>query len=143
MLLLDVNVVIAAHRSDHPQHQAMSRWLDAMIAGRETFGVPNVVWASFLRIVTNRRAFPEPSALEQAFAYIEAFRDHPSHRSLEPGPLHMLLLRRVCENADARGELVPDAVLAAIALEHGSAVASLDRDFARFACIKHVTPGAG
>ncbi len=143
MLLLDVNVVLAAHRADHPKHEAMTRWLEAMIAARETFGIPNIVWTSFLRIVTNRRAFPEPSALQDAFAYIDTYREHPSHRSLEPGPLHMLLLRRICEDADARGELVPDAVLAAIALEHGCAVASLDRDFGRFTSIRHVTPGTG
>lgn len=141
MLLLDVNVVIAAHRADHPHHDVTSRWLDTIVAARESFGIPNAVWASFLRIVTNERAFSPPSSVADAFDYIDVFRDHPSHRSLEPGALHLLLLRRVCEDAEAHGALVPDAVLAAIAIEHGCGVASLDRDFARFTSVKHVVPG--
>lgn len=143
MLLLDVNVVIASHRADHPQHELTIGWLDAIVAARETFAIPNGVWASFLRLVTSGRAFPEPSPLNDAFAHIDAFRAHPSHRSLEPGPLHMSSLRRVCEDADARGDLVADAVLAAIALEHGCAIASFDRDFTRFAAVRHVVPTAG
>ena len=118
----------------------MRGWFDAMIARSETFSVPNVVWASFLRLVTNRQAFPVPTPLDEAFVYVDAVRAHPRHRVLEPGPLHLALLRRLCEEADATGDLVPDAVIAAIALEHGCAVASLDRDFARFTSIDHVVP---
>jgi toxin-antitoxin system PIN domain toxin len=113
-----------------------------MVAGAETFSVPNAVWASFLRLATNRHAFPVPTPRDEAFAFVDAVRTHPSHRSLEPGPMHLDLLRRLCHEADARGDLVPDAVIAAIALEHGCAVASLDRDFARFASIEHVVPTA-
>ena len=142
MLVLDVNVVVAAHRADHGHHDAVRRWLEATVAGPEPFSVPNVVWASFLRLVTNRHAFPVPTPREEAFAFLDAVRTQPGHRSLEPGVLHLDLLRRLCDEADARGDLVPDAVIAAIALEHGCAVASLDRDFARFSSIQHVVPTA-
>ena len=141
MLVLDVNVVIARHRADHRHHAATRRWFDASVATSETFTVPNVVWGSFLRLVTNRRAFPVPTPRDAAFAYIDAVRAHPSHRPLEPGRQHLDLLRRVCDEADAGGDLVPDAVIAAIALEHGCAVASFDRDFARFSSVTHVVPG--
>jgi toxin-antitoxin system PIN domain toxin len=143
VLVLDVNVVIAVHRADHGHHDAVRRWFDATVAGPETFSVPNAVWASFLRLVTNRRAFPVPTPADEAFGFLDAVRAHPSHRSLEPGALHLALLRRLCDEADARADLVPDAVIAAIALEHGCAVASLDRDFARFTSVDHVIPGAG
>ena len=142
MLVLDVNVVIAMHRVDHRHHTSMRRWLDALVARPEPFSVPNVVWACFLRLVTNRRAFPVPTPRNEAFAYVDAVRAHPSHRSLEPGPLHLELLRRLCDEADAKGDLVPDAVIAAIALEHGCAVASLDRDFARFSSVRQIRPVA-
>lgn len=140
MLVLDVNVVIASHRVDHRDHASLRRWFEAVVEGPETFSVPNVVWASFLRLVTNRHAFPVPTPRDQAFAYVDAVRAHPSHHALEPGPLHLELLRRVCDEADAKGDLIPDAVIAAIALEHGCAVASLDRDFARFPSVRHVRP---
>ncbi|MDQ3677028.1 MAG: type II toxin-antitoxin system VapC family toxin [Actinomycetota bacterium] len=142
MLLLDVNVVLAAHRVDHSQHAALRPWFDELLEGPEPFAVPNVVWASFVRLATNRRVFARPSPLSEAFNFLDAVCDQPHHLLLAPGPRHLELLRRICLEADATGDLVCDAVIAAIALEHGCAVASLDRDFARFASIDHVVPGS-
>jgi toxin-antitoxin system PIN domain toxin len=140
VLVLDVNVVLAAHRADHPHHAALRRWLEGVVGGTEPFSVPMVVWASFLRLATNRRAFAVPTPLAEAFAFVEAVCAQPRHLLLGPGPRHLELLQRLCEEADATGDLVPDGVIAAIALEHGCAVASLDRDFARFKSIDHVVP---
>jgi toxin-antitoxin system PIN domain toxin len=141
MLVLDVNVVLAAYRDDHAHHPVLRPWFDGMLADAEPFSVPLVVWGSFLRLTTSRRAFPVPTPRAEAFAFVEAVCAYPGHRRLEPGPRHLELLRHVCDEADAAGDLVPDAVIAAIALEHGCAVASLDRDFARFSSIDHVIPG--
>lgn len=143
VLVLDVNIVLAAQRADHPQHERVRPWLDELRRDEVDHAVPSSVWASFLRLTTNRRVFPVPSTLAEAFAFIEAAQAHPRCRRLEPGERHLALVRRLCEEADAGGDLVPDAVLGAIALEHGAAVASLDRDFARFTSIEHVRPGAG
>lgn len=142
MLLLDVNVVLAAHRGDHPQHEVVRSWFDDVLAGDESFGVPTMVWASFLRLATNRRIFEVPTPLADAFDFIEATDAQPRHLSIAPGPRHLSLLRRMCEEADAAGDLVPDAVLAAAAVENGAAVATLDRGFARFPSVRHVRPGA-
>lgn len=139
-LVLDVNVVLGAHRDDHAHHALLRRWLDDVAGGSQAFSVPAVVWTSFLRLVTSRRAFKIPTPLVDAFAFIDAIRAQPRHLALEPGPRHLQLLRRLCEDASATGDLVPDAVIAAIALEHSCAVVSLDRDFARFAAIEHVVP---
>lgn len=141
MLVLDVNVVLAAFREDHAHHPVVRWWFDEMLAATEPFSVPLVVWGSFLRLTTSRRAFPVPTPRAEAFAFVEAVCTHPRHLRVEPGPRHLELLRRICEEADATGDLVPDAVIAAIALEHRCAVASLDRDFARFASIDVVMPG--
>jgi len=141
VLVLDVNVVLVAHRDDHPDHATLRGWFDEILVGTEPFSVPTVVWGSFLRLATKRGILDPPSSLSQAFAFIEAVRAQPHYLSLEPGPQHFELLRRVCEDSGATGDLVPDAIIAAIALEHGGAVASLDRDFARFSSIQHVIPG--
>lgn len=141
MLLLDVNVVLAAQRADHPQHDVVRRWFDDLLAGDEPFTVATAVWASFLRITTNRRIFEVPSPLNEAFEFIDAVRAHPNHLTLAPGARHLELLRRVCEEAEAAGDLIPDAVIAATALEHGCTVATLDRDFARFSSVRHLRPG--
>ncbi|ORV97524.1 type II toxin-antitoxin system VapC family toxin [Mycobacterium kyorinense] len=141
MFLLDVNVVLAAHRGDHPDHQTVRPWFDQLLTGDEPFSVPNAVWASFLRLATNRRIFEVPSPRAEAFAFIEATSAQPHHLPTNPGPRHVALLREICDEADASGDLIPDAVLAAIAAEHHCHVVTLDRDFARFTSVRHIRPG--
>jgi toxin-antitoxin system PIN domain toxin len=141
VLVLDVNVVLAASRSDHPQHGVVRAWFDAMLDGDEPFTVPVLVWGSFLRLVTNRRIFAVPTPRADAFAFIDATVAQPLHVGVEPGPRHLALVRRLCDEADADGDLVPDAVIGAIAVEYDGRLVTLDRDFARFASVRHVRPG--
>ncbi len=115
--------------------------MSALVVGDDDFCVPGTVWASFLRLTTNRRIFGIPTPLPDAFAFIDAVIAQPRHLRVEPGPRHLALVRRLCEEGDAVGDLVPDAVLGALALENGAAVASLDRDFARFTSVDHLRPG--
>lgn len=115
-------------------------WFDRLMAGGGDFGVPSTVWASFLRLVTNRRIFDMPTTAADAFAFIEAVRLQPGYLPTEPGPRHWVLLQRLCEEADVLGDLVPDAVIGAIAVEHAAQVATLDRDFARFAEVDAIRP---
>ena len=140
MFLLDVNVVLAAHRDDHPHHGAVRSWFDETLAGDETFAVPVMVWASFLRIATNRRVFEVPTPRPDAFAFIDAVREQPLHVPVAPGPRHLALVRRLCDEAVAVGDLVPDAVIGAIALEYSCELVTLDRDFARFPSVRQLRP---
>lgn len=137
MQLLDVNVVLAAHRDDHPHHSVVRGWFDDLLAADEPFTVPTPVWASFLRLATNRRIFPVPTPLSEAFAFLDATCSQPNHLHTGPGPRHLTILRKQCEEAAARGDLVPDAVIAALAVEHSCTVATLDRDFARFPSVRY------
>lgn len=140
MFLLDVNVVLAAHRGDHPDHRSVRPWFDQLLAGDHPFTVPNLVWASFLRLATNRRIFDVPSPRPEAFAFIDATNAQPHHLTTSPGPRHLILLREVCDEADASADLIPDAVIAAIAVEYHCDVVTLDRDFARFTSVRHLRP---
>jgi len=140
VLLLDVNVVLAAHREDHAHHRSVRAWIDSMLAGRQQFTVPVLVWASFLRLATNRRIFEVPTPRTDAFAFIEAMIAQPGHLLVAPGPRHLDLLRALCDEADALGDLVPDAVIAAVAAEHSCEIVTLDRDFARFQSVQHRRP---
>ena len=141
MFLLDVNVVLAAQRVDHAHYGIVRPWFDRLLAADEPFTVPMLVWASFLRLTTSRRIFPNPTPRAHAFAFIDTTRAQPHHLALEPGPRHLALLRSMCEEADAVGDLVPDAVLAALAAEHHCTIATMDRDFARFGSVRHRRPG--
>ena len=141
MLLLDANVVLAAHRDDHPLHAAVRPWFDRTLEGDEPFGIPALVWHTFLRIATNRRIFAVPTPRADAFEFMEATRAQPLHVAVAPGARHLALLRELCEEADAVGDLVPDAVLGAVALEYSCDLITLDRDFARFPSVRHRRPG--
>jgi toxin-antitoxin system PIN domain toxin len=142
LFLLDVNVVLAAHRGDHPQHAPVRSWFDEMLTGEERFAVPMLVWASFLRLATNRRIFEVPTPRAEAFEFIEATCAQPLHLAVAPGSRHLALLRGLCDEADAVGDLVVDAVIAAVAVEHSCEVVTLDRDFARFSSVRHRRPQA-
>ncbi len=92
MLLLDVNVVLATHRDDHPHHARLRPWFDELIASDDDFGVPDPVWGSFLRLVTNRRIFPVPTPVVHAFAFVEATCAQAGHVRIGAGPRHLALL---------------------------------------------------
>lgn len=142
MKVLDVNVVLAAHRHDHPQFRPARPWLDRLLASREQFSVTDLVAGSFVRLATNRRIFVTPTPVAEAFAYLRALRQQPGHTVVSPGPGHLDLFERLCRASDAAGDLAADAQLAAITVEHGGELVSFDRDFARFADLRWTRPSA-
>ena len=140
MKVLDVNVVLAAHREDHPDHPVARSWLDGLVEDGEQFGVPWSVWWSFLRVASHPRVFSVPTPVADGLAFVSAVRAQPGHLSAEPGPKHARLLAEACRRGDAAADLLPDAVLVAIAVEHGAAVVSFDRDIARFDGVDWIRP---
>jgi toxin-antitoxin system PIN domain toxin len=92
----------------------------------------DLVVSGFLRVVTHPRIFTPPTPLERALEFAEALRSQPHCIVLAPGERHWSIFTRLCRVGEARGNLVPDAYLAALAIESGSELATTDRDFARF-----------
>jgi hypothetical protein len=142
MNLLDVNILVAAHRDDHPHHGLVDPWFARMLADDEPFWVPDTVWSGFIRISTSRRIFTVPTPIADAFAFLQVVRAQPNHVDLTPTPKHFDLFEKLCRDADAVGNLAADAYLAALALEHGCVMISLDRDFARFSELRWQRPEA-
>lgn len=142
MIILDTNVLVAAHRSDHDHHEVARPWLSDLGRSGRAFGVPSSVWASFVRLTTDPRIYSPGAAPEEAFAFVHAVVGQPGYQPIEPGPLHLGIAEAMCRGADARGKLVPDAFLAAVAIENAATVASFDRDFARFDGLDWVIPTA-
>ena len=103
--------------------------------------MPTGVAASFVRLATHRRVFVEPTRTADAFAFLRALLGQPHHLALGPGERHLDLFERLCVESDAHGDLAADAYLAAIAIEHGATIVSLDRDFARFPGLGWRRPG--
>lgn len=132
MRLIDVNVLVYAHRQDAPGHKDYLRWLQGVLASDEAYGMSDLVLSGYLRIVTHPRVFDPPSPLEAALTFAEEVRGQPNCVPVAPGPRHWEIFRGLCLSAGVKGNLVPDAYLAALAIESGSEWITTDRDFSRF-----------
>jgi uncharacterized protein len=132
MLLPDVNVLVYAYRRDSPGHGRYLEWLQGLVDGAEAYGLADLVLSGFLRVVTHPRVFNPPSPIDDALAFAAAVRDRPACVPVAPGPRHWELFVGLCRRAGAKGNLVPDAYLAALAIESGSEWITTDRGFARF-----------
>lgn len=142
MIVVDANVLIYASNQDAVHHEAARRWLDSALSGRESIGFTWVVLLAYVRLVTNPRVFPFPLASADAFAQVERWLDSPAATILAPTPRHLGVLAGLLRDQPTAGNLVNDAHIAAIALEHGARIVSFDRDFARFAGIHSEIPSA-
>lgn len=132
MILCDVNVLVYAYRVEAQDHERYAAWLRETIASEQAYGVSELVLSGFLRIVTHPRAMKQPAPIDSALAFARALRTQPNAVRLEPGTRHWEIFERLCRDAGATGNLVPDAYLAALAIEHGAEFVTTDRDFARF-----------
>ena len=132
MVLPDVNVLVYAHREDSSHHVACRDWLEELVNGDASYGLSELVLSSVMRVVTHPKVFNQPSPLADAIAFVEQLRDRPNCVPVTPGHRHWDIFRSLCIDADAKGNLVPDAYLAAMAIESGCEWITTDRDFSRF-----------
>jgi toxin-antitoxin system PIN domain toxin len=132
LVLPDVNVLVYAHREDTPQHAACRGWLENVINGDESYGLSELVLSGFIRVATHPKVFTKPSTLADTLAFSEQLRDRPNRVPVAPGPRHWDIFCGLCAEAGAKGNLVPDAYLAALAIESGCEWITTDRDFSRF-----------
>lgn len=138
-MLVDANLLLYAVNEDAPQHGTASSWLSRHLNGSR-LGLPWQSLLAFLRISTHPRAFPRPLTPSLAWERIADWLAAPAAWVPEPGIHHARVLGELVVRHDVRGHLVPDAALAALALEHGVGVASADTDFARFREVRWENP---
>jgi toxin-antitoxin system PIN domain toxin len=132
MRLLDVNVLINAHRRDAERHDEYRALVTAIVDGEEPYAVSDFVITGFVRVVTNPRSTPEPATLGEALGFADQIRNQPRAVVINPGDRFWSIFTRLCRQAGVNGKLVPDAYLAALAIEHGCEFITADRDFAKF-----------
>jgi toxin-antitoxin system PIN domain toxin len=132
VILLDVNILIYAHREDSAGHPRFRQWLETLITSQEPFGVADLVLSGFLRVVTHPRIFHPPTPLSRAIEFCEFLRDQPNALPIAPGERHWEIFTDLCSTAPAAGNLVADAYLAALAIESGNEWITTDRDYSRF-----------
>ncbi|MBV8100575.1 MAG: type II toxin-antitoxin system VapC family toxin [Verrucomicrobia bacterium] len=132
MKLLDVNVLVYAHREDAPDHSDYRIWLEQLANGGEAFAIPDLVLGGFLRVVTHTRIFDPPTDLRVALRFVQTLRECANHVVISPGPGHWSIFTRLVRESSCRGNLVPDAFLAAMAIESGNTWITTDRGYGRF-----------
>lgn len=140
MKLPDVNLLLYAVDSHSPFHDAASKWLEGCLSDNEPFVFSWHVLLSFLRISTNSRVFAGALKPDEAFDLIDAWLLQPSVSIVHPTDRHASILKGLIKDAGTAGNLVSDAHLAALAIEHGATLYSLDADFARFIGLKWRNP---
>lgn len=143
MKLLDASVLLHAYDPDFRRHRHSKSWLEKTFSDPEKVGLAWVALLAFLRISTNPRAFRRPFSIEEASRIVSEWLDRPNAIVLEPGQRHWKILSGILSSAQARGNLVTDAHLAALAVEHGAVLCTDDRDFTRFPGLKALDPLEG
>jgi toxin-antitoxin system PIN domain toxin len=143
VILADVNVLVHAFHAGSPDHEAYREWLTATVTSDEPFAVSELILSGFVRVVTHPRVFDPPVPLAEALAFADAVRGQPNAVTVSPGERHWEIFTRLCVTGGARGNLVADAYLAALAIEAGCDWATADRDFSRFPGLRWHRPLAG
>jgi toxin-antitoxin system PIN domain toxin len=140
MILVDVNLLLYAYHPRAVQHEASRQWLETVLGGS---GLVRFSWLgiwAFLRIATNPRVFEDPLTAAEAWAAVDAWLAQPNAGILEPGERHREILGTLMAEGQATGPTVMDAVVAALAVEHGATLCTTDRDFARFPGLDWTNP---
>lgn len=133
MIAVDTNVLIYANRGESGLHRAALKALRLLAEGDEAWAIPVFCIGEFLRVVSHDRLFDPPTPVAQALDSLDSLLASPSVRLLTPGDHYLRLLRDLIDESGVRGNLVFDAQIAAVCLEHGATMLlTEDRDFARF-----------
>jgi toxin-antitoxin system PIN domain toxin len=140
VILLDANLLVYARVAQFAQHERARSWLDLCLNGTVPVGFPWSTLLAFLRLVTNRRVFERPEPIEQAWRQVAAWLDSPVAWIPQPTGRHREVLGRLLVNHRVHANIVPDAHLAALAIEHGLILCSSDADFARFSGLRWHDP---
>ncbi len=133
MRMPDVNVLVYAHRTEERVHEAYRDWLEELVNGPEPFGLSVLVAVAFVRIVTNREIFSQPTPTATAVAVMEALSEHPRCRLITPDARHWPGFVDLCRRTNASGKQVADAQHAALAISEGCVWVTRDSDFRVFA----------
>ena len=139
-MLVDANILLYAVDEEAPHHARSRAWLETALNGPRRVGLPWQTLLAFVRIVTHPRALPLPLGATQAWELVEDWLSAPATWVPQPGRGYRDILRRLVTGLDLRGNLVSDAALAALSLEHGLSLVSADSDFARFPDLTWVNP---
>lgn len=138
--MLDANILIYAVDENSPLHRAAAAWLTSQLNGSRRVGLPWQSTAAFVRITTHPRIFPRPLTPATAYRRVAEWLATPVAWVPQPSPEYHRVLGRLIDTPGIGGSLIPDTMLAALAIEHGLTLYSTDTDFARFTDLRWANP---
>jgi toxin-antitoxin system PIN domain toxin len=140
VILVDANLLIYAHVRTYSQHAAARDWLDGRLTESAPVGLPWIALIAFLRITTNPRLVARPLPMTGAWEQLTAWCSCDQVWHPAPTERHASVLGELLAQPGVHGNLVTDAHLAALAIEHGLTLCSTDGDFARFRRLRWINP---
>lgn len=140
MILVDTNLLLYAEDERNPHHKKSREWWDQQLSGAAPVCLCWDVISAFIRIGTNPRVYEQPLALDEAIERVQSWLDQPCVRVIQPTERHWVVYQETLNAGQATANLVTDAHLAALAIEHGCVLYSTDADFARFPKLKWKNP---
>jgi toxin-antitoxin system PIN domain toxin len=138
--LVDANLLLYATDERSPRHEPARTWLESQLSGTETVAFTWAVLLAFVRLSTSARVFVKPLSPDRAFDVVDRWLDPPCVVIVSPGTRHVAIVRQLLRPLGTAGNLVNDAHLAALAIEHGAELNSCDADFSRFSGLRWVNP---
>lgn len=142
MKLVDANVLLYAVNEDAVHHEVARDWLDRALSGEASVGFAWVPLLAFVRLITKVGLFPAPLSVSEAMGQVGDWLAQPPARIVSPTARHSAVLRGLLEAAGTGGNLVSDAHLAALSIEHRAQVVSFDVDFSRFPGVTWESPAS-
>ena len=143
MIVPDINLLLYACDTDSPFHVKASAWWRKCLSGNEVVGLPSVVVFGFARVGTNPRVFENPMTPVEASRHVRSWLTQPMVQILEPRGDHVEQVLELLEALGTAGNLVTDAQIAALAIEHGAVLHTADTDFLRFPGLRSFNPVTG
>ena len=140
MIIPDINLLLYAHDSSSPFHAKVGAWWQSCLSGTEPVGLAHVVAFGFVRIATNARAFLNPMTPAEAAGHVRSWLELPPVQVLDPGPDHIRHTLKLLETLGTAGNLVSDAQMAALAMDHDAVLHTAGTDFLRFQGLRWFNP---
>ena len=137
MIAVDTNILVYSVREESPYYHQALKLVTSLAESTDPWAIPWPCAYEFLRVLTHPKIFVPPNTVEDALGRLERFRSSPSLVMLGDGPAHLRHMTKVIRESGATGNLVHDAHIAALCMEHGvSELYTMDRDFSRFSGLK-------
>ncbi len=140
MYLMDVNILVYAHREDVNDHKLFLQWLESLLNGHTDYGYSELVLSGFLRVVTHPKVFEIPSSVDDALFFVNQIRNQPNAIKITPKENHWGIFEKLMSEIKAKGNFIPDAYHAALAIESGCEWITTDKGFKKFKGLKTIHP---